>query len=175
MRNDALWSNVVFEKELISRSNIKRLQGWRLLLCIWKHVHQRCFFIHYSVATSMTNLVQIFTNCLFCALCWDTPSENTGLCHLPKVSTASQKDHAATENRIGLMCIHYTVQQTIMYYSVSTLLNLHHNNCFLSVEHFSLCSLINHPRVWTDPIGYYSTFADAGFAILAGEFSFHAL
>ncbi|XP_033627447.1 TLC domain-containing protein 2-like [Asterias rubens] len=28
--------------------------------------------------------------------------------------------------------------------------------------------LINHPRVWTDPIGYYSTFADAGFAILAG-------
>ena len=35
----------------------------------------------------MTNWVQIFTGLLFYA-CWDTPSENTGLWQLPKVSSA---------------------------------------------------------------------------------------
>ena len=39
-KNDSLWSSVVFEKEvLISHSNIKILQPWGLLLCIWKHTN----------------------------------------------------------------------------------------------------------------------------------------
>ena len=30
MRNCSLWSNIVFEKEVISHSNVKRLQAWSL-------------------------------------------------------------------------------------------------------------------------------------------------
>ena len=44
------------------------------------------FSFHYSLATSTTNWVQIFTGLLFYA-CWDTPSEKTGLWQLPKVSS----------------------------------------------------------------------------------------
>ncbi len=40
------------------------------------------------------------------------------------------------------------------------------NSLFMSP--IVLYCLVNHSRVWTDPIGYYTTFADAGFAILAG-------
>ena len=37
----------------------------------------------------MTNWAQIFTGLIFYAsICWDTPSENTGLWQLPQVSSA---------------------------------------------------------------------------------------
>ena len=44
-------------------------------------------FFHFSLANSMTYWAQIFTVMLFYA-CWNTPSENTGLWQLPKVSSA---------------------------------------------------------------------------------------
>ena len=67
MRNGSLWSEV-FEKEVISHSNIQRLQAWSLLLVIWKHTilcNRSVFYFHNSLATPMTNWVQIFTDFLF--------------------------------------------------------------------------------------------------------------
>ena len=40
------------------------------------------FFFDCSLASSMTSLIQIFTDLLFYALCWDTPGDNTGLFNL---------------------------------------------------------------------------------------------
>ena len=48
----------------------------------------RVFFFHYYLATSTTNWAQMFTGLLFCAFCWDTPSEKNGLWQLPIVSSA---------------------------------------------------------------------------------------
>ena len=49
---------------------------------------QGYFFFHYYLATSTTDWAQIFTGLLiYVFLCWDTPSEKTGLWQLPKVST----------------------------------------------------------------------------------------
>ena len=31
--------------------------------------------------------------------------------------------------------------------------------------------MFSHPQIWTDPIGYYSVVADAGFAVMSGEFA----
>ena len=75
-------SNIVFEKQVISHSNIRRLQAWSLLFCIWKHTNL-CknvffFFFHYSLAT-ITKWVKMFTDLLF-YVCWDTPSENILVC-----------------------------------------------------------------------------------------------
>ena len=44
-----------------------------------KEMQQGCFLLHFSLATSMTNWTHIFTDLLFYAWCWETPSENTGL------------------------------------------------------------------------------------------------
>ena len=74
VRNDSIWSNMVFEKELISYSNNKWLLAWSLLLHFFKQLkahifaQQGCFFFHYSLATSMTNWVKMSTDLLFYAL-----------------------------------------------------------------------------------------------------------
>ena len=70
VRNGSLWSNLVFEKEVVSHSNIKILQAWSLILGIWKHTNLaiRAFFPpHNSLATAMTNWALTFTDLLFCA------------------------------------------------------------------------------------------------------------
>ena len=60
MRNCYLWSNVVFEKEVISHLILKdfrpeRLQPFIMQMKANKFVQQWCFFLHHSLATSMTN------------------------------------------------------------------------------------------------------------------------
>ena len=84
-----LWSNVVFEKEVISHWNIKRLQAWSLFRHLKAHhfVQQGCFFYYYFLATAMTIWVQIFIHLglLFLCTCWDTPSEKTVPWQLPKL------------------------------------------------------------------------------------------
>ena len=73
VRNGSLWSNLVFEKEVISYSNIKICQAWSLFcIGIWEHTNlynKGIFFFHYSLATSMTHWVQIFTDSLWYLLC----------------------------------------------------------------------------------------------------------
>ena len=60
MRNCSLWSNIAFEKEVISHSNNKRLQGWSLLLGIWKQ----------------TNLYQVFFFIILLQLWWPVGSQS---------------------------------------------------------------------------------------------------
>ena len=79
VRNGSLWT-VVFQKELISHSKyIKRLQAWNLFLKRYLKeliFVQHCFvFFHVSLATSITNRVQIFTDLLFLG---ETRSQYTG-------------------------------------------------------------------------------------------------
>ncbi len=100
-------------------------------------------------------------------------SQSSAICR-PFVRNKSESTHAefcCAKPQIGLRIIIYIIRYSkLLEYSVSNLPNLHHNYS-LSAD-TSLSSLVNHSRVWTDPIGYYTTFADAGFAILAGELAF---
>ena len=77
------------------RSNFPQIWFRYLRLRIWgleiKHLNahnfawQGCFFFHYYLATSTTDWAQIFTGLVFYALCWEPPSEKTGLWQLPIV------------------------------------------------------------------------------------------
>ena len=56
MRNGSLWSNVLFEKEVISHSNDKRLaEPFIMHLKAHREMQQRCLFFYYSLANLMTN------------------------------------------------------------------------------------------------------------------------
>ena len=60
VRNSSLWSDVVFEKDIISPHKIKI---WSLLLYAHENTQSnatRVFFFHYSLASSMTNWAQSF-------------------------------------------------------------------------------------------------------------------
>ena len=86
--NGSLWSNIVFEKEVIFHLNIwiwfrdLRIRFWgpemkHLKNFLW----QGCFFFYYYLATSTTNRVQICELVIWCI------SEKTALWLLPKVSS----------------------------------------------------------------------------------------
>ena len=85
MRNGSLWSDVVFEKEVI----LPRIWFWdlrkRFLGLEVKHLKshnflwQGWFFFHYYLATSTTNWAKKFHRFVILCICWDTPSEKTGL------------------------------------------------------------------------------------------------
>ena len=96
MRNGCLWSDVVFEKEVISREfdfKTSYLEFWGLEI---KHlkahdfVWQGCFFLHFYLATSNTDWAQISQVCYFMH-CQDTPSKKTSLWQLPIVSCVFKK------------------------------------------------------------------------------------
>ena len=57
--------NIVFEKEIISHSNLKRLQAWSLYKAIWKHTNlcNKGVFSHYSLASLMNKCVKISQVC----------------------------------------------------------------------------------------------------------------
>ena len=67
MKNGSLWSNTVFEKEVISHSNNKRLQLKPFIMHLKAHkvMQQGCVFFHYSLATLMRNCTKISPNLLF--------------------------------------------------------------------------------------------------------------
>ena len=59
MRNGSLWSNKVFEKEVISHQNMKSSRPIKPFFGTWNQTNlciKNVFFFHYSLATSMTNL-----------------------------------------------------------------------------------------------------------------------
>ena len=57
----------------------KKKHTFQLILC------NKGFFCHYSLAILMMSWVKTLTSCY---ICWDTPSEKTGLWQLPIVSSA---------------------------------------------------------------------------------------
>ena len=69
VRNGSLWSNEVFEKEVVCHSNNQKLQPEHFIMHPKAHkVMQKVFFFfffHYSFANSMTNWVNILTGLLF--------------------------------------------------------------------------------------------------------------
>ena len=71
MRNGSLWGNIFFEEEVISNSNNKRLQVWlKSFNSLFRASEstQGCVFLSlYSLVTSMTNWVQVFTGLFFYA------------------------------------------------------------------------------------------------------------
>ena len=74
----------VYQVEL----NTSSLKPFIMHLKAHKVMQKGCFFFHYSLATLMTNWVQMFTDCYFMYLCLNTPSDSTGLWQLPNVSSA---------------------------------------------------------------------------------------
>ena len=64
-----------------------KISGRKPSLGIWKHTLRatRCFFFHYFLATSTTSWAKIFTDLFFCAICFDTPSENTVASSYPSI------------------------------------------------------------------------------------------
>ena len=94
MRNSSLWSDAVFEKEVIFHEfdfETSELDFEDSKSSIWKHTtscDKGGFFFCYYLATSTTNWVQILTGLLFYACVdngWDTPCK-TGLWQLPIAS-----------------------------------------------------------------------------------------
>ena len=82
----SFWERGNFSHKYSKTSGLKTFM--HLNLC-----NKNVYFVHYSLATLMTNWVQIFTGLVFTYIsllqkCWDTPSENTGLWQLPKVVSA---------------------------------------------------------------------------------------
>ena len=62
MWNCSLWSNVVFKKEVIFKLNLRpQLRSGIQASESTQLMRQGCFFFHYSLTTSTTNWVQIFT------------------------------------------------------------------------------------------------------------------
>ena len=120
MRNCYLWSNVVFEKEVISHLILKdfrpeRLQPFIMQMKANKFVQQWCFFLHHSLATSMTNWESKFHR--FVILCLGYTKENTGLWQLSKVSNAFLKAQHI-----------HVAEHTCLYMYISTSENLFQTN-----------------------------------------------
>ena len=88
VRNGSLWSNVDFEKEVISHSNIKTLQA-RSPRHLKAHTFMWQVFFSFIIflAILITNWAQNFHRFVTCK-CWNTPSVNTCLWQLSKVSRA---------------------------------------------------------------------------------------
>ena len=86
MRHGFLWSNVVFHEFDLENSEldfeVSKSSIWKHTMIVW----QGCFFFHYYLATSTTTWAQIFYRFVSSCICWDTPSEKTGLWQLPTVS-----------------------------------------------------------------------------------------
>ena len=108
VRNRALWSNVVFKKEVIFHEfdlETSDLEFEVSKSSIWKHTSS-CFFFHTNsyLTTPVDQSSSNFHRFVIWCVCWDktldtigncqrpvfslgvTPSENTGLWQLPKVS-----------------------------------------------------------------------------------------
>ena len=110
MNNGSPCSNIVFEKEVISHSNSKKT--WDLKpfighLKAHKVVQQGIVsLIHCSLATLMTNWVQLLTGLL---LCWGTPSKNTALwqyCDPPNVQKQCTRFFPWSANYTHLLIRH---------------------------------------------------------------------
>ena len=87
----SFWERVNFSLTFLSlrkKSDLTPFSG------IWMDtiVQQRCFFFHVFPATLLTNWDHIFTIyfilCVDVNVCWDTPSENTGLWQIPNMSSS---------------------------------------------------------------------------------------
>ena len=102
MGNGSLWSDVVLRKK-----SFPLIWFWDLkfrISNIWNHTtwfDKGVFFFHSYLATPTTKQAKIFTGLL---LCWDTPSEKTGLWHLPIVSSVF--NHYWCTLRMGCKAIH---------------------------------------------------------------------
>ena len=104
MRNGSLWSNEVFEviSTQIFEFNFEtsELDFEVPKSSIWKHTtsceKRACFFFfHYYLATLTT-----FYRFVILCICWDTPSEKTGLWQLPIVSSVFKMNHSALWNQV---------------------------------------------------------------------------
>ena len=111
--------NVVFKKEVIYHSSYKILQLKTLNIRLKAHkvMQQGCFFFRYYLATSTTNLAQIFTGLLFYAfvgihqvrlLVFDTyqtcPLSSTFKCFDAVFVTATQEVNSFRQSWIPSVC-----------------------------------------------------------------------
>ena len=76
MRNDSLFSNIVFKKELFSE-NIRRLQ----LPILKSHLKQKEITSAFFSVIFFLQLRNNWANNHILCICWASPSENTGLWH----------------------------------------------------------------------------------------------
>ena len=97
MRNGSLWSDVVFEKEVIFHEFDFETSSLELEVSkssTWKHTtscDKGVFFLSYLSRNSDDQSSSNFHRLVILCLCWDTPSKRTGLWHLPIVSIVFNK------------------------------------------------------------------------------------
>ena len=84
VRNGSLWSNVVFEKEIIETSELD-FEHRKAHNFVW----QGCFFLSFSQLRRPIGLK--FSQACFVFIWWDTPSEKSGRWQLPIVSSTLRK------------------------------------------------------------------------------------
>ena len=95
MRNGSIWSDVVFEKEVIFHEfdfetsefdfEVSKSSIWKQTTSCDKGVF---FFGQYYLATSTTNWDIHFHRYVTLCIWWDTVSGKTGIWQLPKVTSA---------------------------------------------------------------------------------------
>ena len=127
MRNSSLWSDAVFEKEVILSEfdfETSSLEFEVSKSSIWKHT-TLCgkgvfFFFESYLTTPKTNQAQMFTCLLFYAFkCWDTASEKTGLLQLPIVVSVFKVNN----------CSHTLQNCTMISQSLMSLNRMKQNTC----------------------------------------------
>ena len=83
-KNSWCWPRIL---NSIAKTSIMFFQGWCNTLCASNCTLARVFFLSLFSRKLDDKLRKMFTG-LLCYACWDTPSENTGIWHLPTVSSA---------------------------------------------------------------------------------------
>ena len=92
MRNGSLWSDVVFEKEVVFRefdfetSSLELEVSKSSIMKSHNFVWEGCFFLSYISRNFDDQLSWNFHRFVISCICWDTASEITGLWQLPIVS-----------------------------------------------------------------------------------------
>ena len=136
MRNGSLWSEVVFEKEVIFREfdfEISDLDFWGLEikhLKAYNFVWQGFFFLSLLSSNFDDQFSSNFHRFVILCTWWDTPSEKTGFWQLPIVSTVFKSSIA------------YWTWSNLNYFYIYARLSKFlwiHNKISNSVEKFEKC------------------------------------
>ena len=110
VRNGSLWSSIVFEKEVISHKNNKRLLA-RSLLFLSESTQirpLRVFFLSSFSHNFDDQLSSNYHRLVILCLYWYTPSEKTGLWQLPNDFSAFKWGRSPRSKLVGMSRIPVT-------------------------------------------------------------------
>ena len=111
MRKDSLWSNEVFEEEVIFHVFDFKTSGLKIkYLKAHNFVWQGCFFLSLLSRNFDNQLSSNFHRFVVLCICWDTASEKTGLWQLPLCPLSLIKYNSVT---YGFLSNLYTLDMSM--------------------------------------------------------------